>query len=66
MATKTFYRVIKPGSFSSANFSTLDQAKKEYQRFGECPRGSEKSKHYWKEQQGLCKIVKVTEITEEV
>ena len=66
MATRIFYRVEPPSSFSCVYAKTLKQAKIELEKWGECPNGTPENKAYWKAQQALCKIVKVIEITETI
>lgn len=61
---KEFYRIITPSTFSNLNFKTLEEAKEGLLEFG-----SEPSNEYyanWQKRMKQCKIVKVTEIVEEV
>ncbi len=62
---RTFFRVIKPDTFANSDHKTLDEAKKNLIAFGSV---SENSEHfqYWQDKKKQCKIVKVTEIIEEV
>lgn len=67
MATeiRMFWRLITPSSFSNLDTKTYKEAKAEWKKFGECPNGTPNNKKYWKLQQSLCKIVRVTEIIED-
>ena len=61
-ATRTFYRVVTPSTFGNQTYlKTLKDAKEWIVDFG-C-NGGEKPE-YWKEQSLLCKIEKVTEVSE--
>jgi hypothetical protein len=60
-----YYRVITPDCFSDFNAKDLDEAKKKLKDFGSTPENKEHYQ-YWQEKMKQCKIVKVTEITEEV
>lgn len=62
--TKVFYRVIKPSTFANRDFETLEDASQYLIEIGEVY----DSLHYeyWQEHKKQCKIVKVTEITEEL
>lgn len=66
MTTRIFYRVITPSSFSNIDTGSLEEAIEAVKDFGDCPNGSFENKVYWRQQSELCKIVKVTEITEEI
>ncbi len=66
MNTRIFYRIVTPSTFSNLHADTLEDAQKKLSDWGECPNGTPENKEYWKKQQALCKIVKVTEITEEL
>lgn len=62
----TFFRVIPNPSFSVIRAETLEEARAKKKEFGECPEGTPENKAFWARQRELCKIVKVTEIVEEV
>tara|TARA_R110002073_G_scaffold333760_1_gene521866 strand:- start:673 stop:876 length:204 start_codon:yes stop_codon:yes gene_type:complete len=63
--TKTFYRVVTPSTFGNQTYiKTLDEAKEWISLFSRTT-GKENQK-YWKEQGQLCKIEKVTEISESI
>lgn len=64
MKKKVFYRIITPQGFSNLEYPTLEKAEDRLQEFGCSP--SKEHKKYWEQQRDLCKIVKVTEIMEEV
>ena len=61
---KVFYRIITPPSFSNLELPKLEKAEDRLREFG-CS-ASKEHKKYWEQQRELCKIVKVTEIIEEV
>jgi hypothetical protein len=62
--TKVFYRVIKPSTFADRDFETLEEAS---QYLIECGEVYDSLYYeYWQEHKKQCKIVKVTEITEEL
>ena len=66
MKTKrTFYRVITPSSFSDLNANTLVEAQKILNDFGKVRETSEYYQ-YWQDQRAACRIVKVTEIEEDI
>lgn len=56
---RTFYRIITPTGFTNIECETLDEANKKLLAFGG-------QSTYWIDQMKQCKIVKVTEITEDV
>ena len=61
---KTFYRVVTPSTFGNQTYiKTLKDAKEWIVDFG-TTRGEKVE--YWKEQALLCKIEKVTEISESI
>jgi len=62
---REFYRIVTPGTFSNENFETLEEAKSGLLDFGSTPENKEYYQ-YWQERMKQCKIVKVTEIVEEV
>ena len=66
MQTNVFYRVITPPGFSDLYANTAEDAKKQLQKWGECPNGTPENKAYWKKQAALCRVAKVTEIIEDV
>lgn len=61
---RIFYRVITPCAFSNLEFDTLDDAIHMKKLFSDTD--SVEYKEYWKTQGDSCKIVKVTEIIEEL
>ncbi len=61
---REFYRIITPSTFSNLDFETLEEAKKDLIRFGSDP--SNEYYEIWQEKMRECKIVRVTEILEEV
>lgn len=63
--TRVFWRVIVPSTFSNIDTKTYKEAKAEWKKFGECPNGTPENKAYWKLQQSMSKIVRVTEIIED-
>ena len=62
---RVFYRLIKPSTFANLDFNTLDEAKNKLIEFGSTPENKEYYQ-YWQEKMKQCKIVKVTEIIEEI
>jgi len=67
MAKKVFYRVITPDVFSDLHANTLADAKRQLEAWSTVPEDAKpENKAYWREMGKLCKIVKVTEITERV
>jgi hypothetical protein len=62
---KIFYRIITPQFFCDIDAETLEEAKFRLKEFGSTP---ENSKHYeyWQEKMKQCKLVKVTQIIEEI
>lgn len=65
ISKQEFYRVITPTYFSDLDAKDLDDAKKKLKDFGSTPENKEHYQ-YWQEKKKQCKIVKVTEILEEV
>lgn len=64
--TKVFYRVIKPSTFANRDFETLEDASQYLIEIGEVHTMGSLHYEYWQEHKKQCKIVKVTEITEEL
>jgi hypothetical protein len=62
--TKVFYRLTKPHTFSNSNFETLEEAQKALIEFGSTPQNEYYD--YWQGMMKQCKILKVTETTEEI
>lgn len=62
---KVFYRLITPGTFADRNCVTLEDAQERLIEFGSTPENVEHYQ-YWQDQMRKCKIVKVTEIIEDV
>lgn len=61
---RTFYRMIMPSTFGSADYSTLGQAIKGKRDLNK--NVGEQYKDYWSAIAARTKIVKVTEITEDI
>ena len=61
---REFYRIITPSTFSNLDFETVEETKQELIKFGSEP--SNKYYYLWQERMKECKIVKVTEIVEQV
>ena len=60
----TFYRVITPSTFSNQTYiKTLDEAK---EWISEWSKKTGEYDKYWEEQGKLCKIEKVTEISQSI
>jgi hypothetical protein len=64
--TRTFYVVETGGSFADITENTLKEALTTLHNFGECPDGTEANKAFWRKQRAQCKLMKVTEISEEI
>ena len=60
-----FYRIITPNYFSDLDAKDLDDAKKKLKDFGSTPENKEYYE-YCQERMSQCRIVKVTEIVEDV
>ena len=61
---KIFYRIITPPTFSNFELPTLEKAQDTLHDFG-CS-ATKENKKYWEQQRKLCKIVRVSQIIEEV
>ena len=61
---RTFYRLLTPGTFSNIDCVTLDEAKQKKIEFGSTAKNIYYP--YWQDKMRQCKIVKVTEIVEDV
>lgn len=65
--TRTYYLFIpKWNGFSSIYGETLEEVKQKRTEWGECPNGTPENKAYWQDQMKGGKIIKVTEIREDV
>ena len=63
-----FYRVMSNKSFTSMKSETLIGAKKLLYDFGEttCADATDENKIYWAKEREKCRIVRVTELIEEI
>jgi len=61
---RVFYRLITPSTFANLDFITLEMAQSGKVDFGSTP--DNRYYQYWQDRMKECKIVKVTEITEEI
>jgi hypothetical protein len=61
---RVFYKVVTPDPFSNFNCNSLEEAKAKLSEFKSLPENDHHE--YWERVRKGCKIVKVTEITEDV
>ena len=64
MKTRTFFRVIAPDHYANTDCETLEKAQKVVNHYRE--NNSPEYAEYWNSIADKCRIVKITEITEEL